>query len=468
MKRVITYGTFDLLHEGHVNLLKRAKALGGYLVVGVTSDAYDKERGKLNVHDSLIERIDAVKRTGFADEVIVEEYEGQKIQDIKRLAIDIFAIGSDWAGRFDYLSEYCEVVYLERTRGISSTELRTSRHPIIRLGIVGTGRIAARFVPESRFVSGVEVTSVYNPRKASAATFAEKFELGAAFDNYEAFLRSVDAVYIASPHQFHHEQTMAALGAGVHVLCEKPMALNEGNLRNAYALAREKRLALLHAVKTAYCPAFEHLQILAKSGRIGRIVDVDASFTKIERSGVRELRDDGFGGSINELSSYPMTAIARLLGSNEKDIRFSAIVENGVDIFARGTLSYPTSSASFKVGLGAKTEGDLVVTGTKGYVYVPAPWWKTSYFEMRFEDPDAARKYFFAFDGDGLRYELLEFLRCIHNGSTESPMLTEEESALLTRVIEKFSVSMALETRGSGIPYDNEDNKMEGPAHGAE
>lgn len=124
MKKVITYGTFDLLHEGHLNILRRAKALGDYLIVGVTTPKWDHERGKLNVHDSLEERISAVQATGYADEIITEDYAGQKIDDIVRYNVDIFVLGSDWAGKCDYLKEYCEVVYLPRTEGISSTMLR--------------------------------------------------------------------------------------------------------------------------------------------------------------------------------------------------------------------------------------------------------------------------------------------------------------------------------------------------------
>ena len=105
MKKVITYGTYDLLHQGHINLLRRAKELGDYLIVGVTSDSFDRERGKLNVRNNVLERIEAVRQTGYADEIVIEDYVGQKIDDIQRFGVDIFAIGSDWQGHFDYLKE---------------------------------------------------------------------------------------------------------------------------------------------------------------------------------------------------------------------------------------------------------------------------------------------------------------------------------------------------------------------------
>lgn len=124
MKKVITYGTYDLLHQGHINLLKRAKKLGDYLIVGVTSDSFDIERGKFNVRNNVLERIDSVRKTGLADKIIIEDYVGQKIDDIQKYDVDVFAIGSDWTGQFDYLNEFCKVIYLPRTEGISSTQLR--------------------------------------------------------------------------------------------------------------------------------------------------------------------------------------------------------------------------------------------------------------------------------------------------------------------------------------------------------
>lgn len=105
MIKVITYGTYDLLHYGHIKLLERAKSLGDYLIVGVTADDFDKTRGKINVQQSLMERVEAVRSTGIADEIIIEEYEGQKIDDIQKYDVDIFTVGSDWRGYFDYLND---------------------------------------------------------------------------------------------------------------------------------------------------------------------------------------------------------------------------------------------------------------------------------------------------------------------------------------------------------------------------
>ena len=436
MKKVITYGTYDLLHQGHINLLRRAKELGDYLIVGVTSDSYDKGRGKLNVCNSLIERIEAVKATGYADEIIVEEYEGQKIDDIIKYGVDIFAIGSDWRGKFDYLKDYCEVVYLERTRGISSTLLRNPH--IIKLGIIGCGRIANRFVLESKYVSGVDVSGVYNPHISSATAFAEKNELSFSTDNLDEFLERIDAVYIASPHLSHYAYIQKSLLSNKHVLCEKPLVLSFNQARELYDLAKGRGLVLLEALKTAYSPAFMHLISLVKSGIIGKIMDVEASFTKLVSGEVRELDSHQAGGSMTELGSYPLLPIFKLFGCEYQNIRFYSSFRNGVDIYTKGVIEYDSAIATFKVGLGVKTEGCLIISGTKGYVYVPAPWWKTEYFEVRFESQDLTKKYFYKFDGDGLRYELNDFMDMIKNRIVDSYKLSGDFSCALAKTMEVF------------------------------
>lgn len=237
MKKVITYGTYDLLHQGHINLLKRAKALGDYLIVGVTNDNFDRERGKLNVVNNVLERVDAVKKTGLADKIIIEDYVGQKIDDIQKYDVDIFAIGSDWSGKFDYLNEYCKIVYLPRTEGISSTMLRAKEQGIVNIGVVGCGRVAQRFIPESLVVNGIHIVSAYDKDILVSQAYAKKYNTVKAYHDFDEFLDSVNAVYIATPHLSHYEYIKKAILKGKNVLCETPMTLNGGDTRELYKLA---------------------------------------------------------------------------------------------------------------------------------------------------------------------------------------------------------------------------------------
>jgi len=440
MKKVITYGTFDLFHEGHCRLLKRAKNLGDYLLVGVTTENYDDNRGKLNVQQSLMQRIENVKASGFADEIIIEEYEGQKINDILKYKIDVFAIGSDWTGKFDYLNEYCDVVYLERTKGISSTQLR-SAGGILKLGIVGYGRIANRFIKESKFVSGINIEGVYGLNQSSLEHFAKQYELAFYSLKYDEFIRNVDAVYIASPHLTHYGYIKKALTKCKHVLCEKPMVLSADQSTELYQLAEKNKCVLIEAIKTAYCPGFIRLISVAKSGLIGKIKNIDVTFTKlVENSNIRELDFNSVGGSVTELASYPLLAIIKLLGKNIKEVNFYSHYDENkkVDIFTKLNLLYEDAIASAKVGLGVKSEGDLIISGTKGYIYVPSPWWKTEYFETRFENMSDNKKYYYKFDGDGLRYELAEFVSMINNNDFQTYKLKSDEIKTIIGVIEHF------------------------------
>lgn len=439
MKTIITYGTYDLLHQGHINLLKRAKALGDYLIVGVTNDSFDRERGKLNVRNNVLERVEAVRATGLADKIIIEDYIGQKIDDIQKYNADVFAIGSDWEGKFDYLKEYCDVVYLPRTEGISSTMLRSDIQKTINVGIIGFGRIARRFPSEASFVNGIRINAIYDNDKSALQSIHVPENIALCHDVDELY-DNVDAVYIATPHLTHFSYIMDALSRHKHVLCETPLTLSGEEARKAYEYAENQGCVLMEANKTAHCPAFNHLIVLIKSGIIGDVVDIEASLSKlwIDNASLREFDANNAGGSFFELGSYPLLPIVRLLGCNYQNVTFFSRIKNGIDMFTKGLIHYDNAVCSFKVGLGVKTEGNLVVSGTKGYAYVPAPWWKTDYFEMRYEDQNENKKYFYKWDGYGLRYEIQEFISCIINKRYSTSRLRRRESICMADIMQQF------------------------------
>jgi choline-phosphate cytidylyltransferase len=416
MIKVITYGTYDLLHYGHIRLLERAKALGDYLIVGITSDDYDKTRGKINNQQTLMERVAAVEATGLADEIIVEEYEGQKIDDIRRYGVDIFTVGSDWEGKFDYLNEYCRVIYLPRTEGVSSSEIRAEQRKT-SMGIIGTAGPRGKFAHEISFVNGMELKEC------------------------DRTLEGVDAVYIATPARDHYDDVKNALLLGKHVICESPIAVRRDQCLELLALAREKKLILADAVKTAYSTAYSRLLVLAKSGRIGEIISVDAVCTSLH-SGAGEKGAE-LAKQRNSICAWGPTAmlpVFQLLGTEYRQKRIvTRLLDRDLkfDGFTKIDFVYDRAVASVKVAKAAKAEGELIIAGTKGYIYVPAPWWKTDYFEVRFEDQTENKRYFYQLDGEGFRYEIVAFLRAIERGKNDL-LIGEKTSAAIAGVIEDY------------------------------
>lgn len=438
MVKVITYGTYDLFHYGHQRLLERAKALGDYLIVGVTSDSFDLTRGKINAQQSLMERIESVRATGLADEIIVEEYEGQKIDDIKRYGVDIFTVGSDWKGKFDYLNEYCKVVYLDRTEGVSSSEIRAEKCEL-KIGLVGNSVLLNKFEKESHYVNGISISGVFTTDDTDLLDEIK----GNYFvtDNLNELLNVSDAVYIVSHPTKHYEQVKYALEAGKHVLCESPIAIKTAEFEELRKIADERSLVLMDSIKTAYSTAYNRMLVLAKGGKIGDIISVDSictSLSDLEKKTKRGTNLDEVWNSICAWGPTAMLPIFQLLGTDfvSKQIT-SHFIADKFDTFTKIAFVYPHAVASLKVGKGVKSEGELIISGTKGYIYVPAPWWKTDYFEIRYENPADNKRYFYQLDGEGIRYEIVSFLKSVQTKKSFS-YVNHQPSLAIVRTIEDF------------------------------
>lgn len=430
MKKVITYGTFDLFHRGHYNIIKKARELGDYLIVGVTSESYDIERGKLNVQDSLLKRIENVRKTGLADEIIIEEYQGQKVNDIIKYDIDILVIGSDWRGKFDYLKNYCEVRYLPRTKDISSTKLR-SEGLIYSIGVVTDNMKDNGIAAEVRYVSGIHVESVFSEQEELAREFCEKYELNSYETDYEKFLSSIDIVYVKCALKNRAAYIEKAIEHGKYVISDSPMTLEPDVLKRLFKKAQEHQVVLVEKIMLVYLRAFNQLVWLAHGDMIGRVISVKCSISQ-----------DTFGGgkSFNETVSQAICAVMKLLGKDCPEVTSNAVRdESGRFVYDMITMKYPEALGSIEIASTLDIENELVVVGTKGRINIPNDWWNTGYFEAKVEGNEFLKRFSFNFEGNGFRYLLQELLIMISDRRTECTRLFYEESEALVKILQMLN-----------------------------
>ena len=429
-----------MFHQGHLRLLKRAKALGDYLIVGVTGENYDRSRGKLNVIESTKKRRQVIEALDFVDKVIIEKHKKQKALDMVKYNVDIFAIGDDWEGIFDYLNEYTHVEYLPRTKGISSTELRRDNFDLIKLGIVGLGRDTKPFIDEAKHVPNLKINRIYSPDLRALKQFTKESEsIRYGHDNYDEFLdTSIVAVYIDTALEEHYSLIKKALLAKKHVLCENPLALHKSELKELLALAKKEKVLLLSALKTAFLPAFNQLLTELDKGIIGDIKEVRATRTSLFKE--KDYPDTFMAqGATNILSSYPSLLVNKILGES-KDITFFDQGVEGYDVSNLIISKHKGGAIGISnVATGIKSEGDAVISGTKGYIYIPAPWWVTRQFHVRFEDQHKSLTFNYEFEGCGLRYMIAEFTSLIQRGKVKSNMLSPKDMISINRVLLEYN-----------------------------
>lgn len=354
-------------------------------------------------------------------------------------------MGSDWKGKFDYLNEYCEVIYLERTQGISSSEIREQSKKV-SLGLVGNTDFINKIARECTFINGIHTVGICTDNVYSMSEEVQRIPL--ITNDYNELLENVDAVYLRSQPQNHYEQIKKALNLSKHVLCESPMTLRRAECYELYKLAEEKGLILMEAIKTFYATAFSRLLLLIKGGTIGKVVSVDATCTSLRHSGIdnQQFPKKNWRG-FHEWGPTALLPVFQILGtefiSRTMVVKYSDSAQSQ-DSFIKIDFIYQNAVASVKVGDGVKSEGELVISGTKGYVYVPAPWWKTEYFEIRFENQADNKRYFYQLDGEGIRYELVSFYRNIQKGKNFNNISTKITEKI-AEIMEEFETETDLQ-----------------------
>ncbi len=428
MKKVITYGTFDLFHNGHYNILKRAREYGDYLIVGVTGENYDIGRGKLSVHDTLAERIENVKKTGLADEIIVEEYLGQKIGDIIRYDIDTFVIGDDWKGKFDHLSRYCNMVYLERTKGISSTQIRNEIFKTYDIGVIADIVDDNQIVKEANTLNEFRVTSVYSDDEEIAADFKEKYGIDSASTDMEEFFAGVDIVFIRCETEKRAEFIRKAIAQKKHVICDPPFSFSQEEQKKLYQLAKDNNVILIDNVKMVYIHVFNQLLWMTQGGLIGDILSFQCSISRNDRDRKNIFYD---------LLALGLCPMVKIMGCeyNNVDIQISKD-SDGIE-FASLDFKYDSGRVIINVGNKVRVRNQLEIIGSTGTIKINGNWWRGSYFELDDPEADEVEIYNTNYHGNGFKYLLKTVATMLANGRIDTMGVFQDEALKIIEIVEK-------------------------------
>lgn len=317
---------------------------------------------------------------------------------------------------------------------ISRESLLKHGEGYIKIGVIGTGSIATRFAEEVAHVQKTYIHSAYSPDAKEVQLYCDKYGISCDCHSVEDLIENVDAVYIASPYLTHYNYAKMALQAGRHVLCETPFTQTYKETKELYDIAEKKGLTLVLAWKTAYCPSFLKILENIQSGSIGEVVDLATSTTTLLRQGVSTVYNNE---RLAENAIYGILASIKIMGPTCKRVTRFIREEEERKLYCNMLMEYDETIAHVMSGTGVKSESSMVISGTKGYVYVPAPWWKPDYFEIRFENQSDNKKLYFPYEESGLRYEIKHFIDSI-NLKTSEEYITKDEILSLARISEKY------------------------------
>jgi len=322
----------------------------------------------------------------------------------------------------------------------------------IQWGIIGLGNIAHLFIQDLQLVERTSVKAVASRSQAKADTFAKKYQVPKAYGDYEAILKDpdVDIIYIATPHTSHETLSIAALQAGKHVLCEKPLAVNQQQVQQMIDVAKKEGQFLMEAFWSKFNPSIKKVLELINEGVLGEVNYVNADFTfyRDDPDDSRMLNMDLAGGSLLDMGVYPLFLAYTVLGIPEQILATGRFHRTGADIQTAAILKYEKGIANIMSGFASQSDMVAKIYGTKGRIYIHSIWHETQGFTL-IEGNDGSFKtttFDYPTKGKGFTYEIEECIQCIQEGKTESPNWTYQNSLDLITITDEVR-------RQAGLKY---------------
>ncbi len=317
-------------------------------------------------------------------------------------------------------------------------------------GILGPGKIANRFADAFQFVPEARVYAVASRDSRKAREFASKYKAEKQYASYESLVEDpdVDIVYIATPHVFHHEQTLLCLRHGKPVLCEKPLSMNLREATEMVTLARQQNVFLMEGMWSRFFPYMHKAIELIHKGVIGDIQYLTADFgfaAPVHYDG--RLYNMALGGGAQlDVGIYPLFLATCLLGKPAKISAHSHLAATGADLTTGAQLYYPNGSiAQLLSSIVADSPKEAIIAGTKGRIHIQSPWYKSQELTLRMNSGEST-VFPFPHSGNGFEFQIQEVVRCLAQGKKECEIMSLDFSLMMAEVSDEIR-------RQGGIRY---------------
>lgn len=301
----------------------------------------------------------------------------------------------------------------------------------IKWGIVGPGNIASKFASDLKLVAGAQIAGVASRTKSKAEEFAQEFGVDQVFDSYQELFESssVDIVYIATPHVFHKELTIQAMRAGKHVLCEKPMGVNQKEVEEMIKVAQEHQVFLMEGLWSRFNPSIQKAKSWVDEGLLGevRYLHADFAFYGMDRDeSSRLLNLNLASGSLLDIGIYPIFLAYLILGKPDAISAFSNFHPNGTELQTSMIFHYENAQAVLYSGFTSTSKMEAEISGTKGEVFIHPRWHEARGITRVINDETLVED--IPMPGNGFTYEIEEVHQCLRNGKLESDLWSHQNS----------------------------------------